>query len=330
MTSAGKGSDLPKYLVLTGGVGGAKLCQGLAELLEPEQVLFVVNTGDDFQHLGLHISPDIDSLTYALSGLASVERGWGRDDETWNCLATLKTLEGDTWFQLGDRDLALHLKRSAELAAGHTLSEATKSITRALGISHRLVPMSDDAVPTLVDTHEGLLAFQEYFVRRRCEPRVKGLVYQGAQQAAPQKDIVPFLKQEGLRGIILCPSNPMLSIEPILAAGGIGELLKRSRAPVLAVSPIIDGAAVRGPTAKIFSELGQQASALAVAKRYGNLLDGFILDEMDQELGGEMTSLGLSAGAMATLMSSDEDKRRLAKAVLGHIDKRLPIVWPHA
>ena len=321
---------LPSYLVLTGGVGGAKLCQGLSEVLEPEQVLFVVNTGDDFHHLGLHISPDLDSLTYALSGLASVERGWGRDDETWNCLETLKTLDGDTWFQLGDRDLALHLKRSADLASGKTLSEATASITKALGISHRLVPMSDDPVRTFVDTDEGLLAFQKYFVARRCEPKVRGLVYEGAETAAPQREISAFLQSDRLRGIIICPSNPMLSIEPILAAAGIREMLLGSPAPVVAVSPIIDGAAVKGPTAKIFSELGEQVSAVAVANRYEDLLDGFILDQKDQNLVGEITSLSLATTAIPTLMLTNIDKKRLAEDVLKFIDEKFGVIEPES
>lgn len=321
MIAASIEEQSPKYLVLTGGVGGAKLCEGFAKVLDPDQVLFAVNTGDDFEHFGLHISPDLDSLSYALSGLASVRRGWGRDDETWNCLETLAELGADTWFQLGDRDLALHLKRRSELASGKTLSQATQSITHSLGIAHRVVPMSDDPVSTLVETSEGCLAFQDYFVRRRCEPKVKALVYQGADDARPQEDIVSLLEQTDLRGIIICPSNPMLSIEPLLAVGDLRTRLRAVVAPVVAVSPIIAGAAVKGPTAKIFSDLGEVVSALVVAQRYGDLLDGFVLDHADRVLLDEVVELGFKATAAVTLMRNAEDKERLARQVLKFVDE---------
>lgn len=319
--AAGADHQSPKYLVLTGGVGGAKLCQGFAKILEAEQVLFAVNTGDDFEHFGLHISPDLDSLSYALSGLASVERGWGRGDETWNCLETLGELGGDTWFQLGDRDLALHLMRRAELASGKTLSQATATITRSLGIAHPIVPMSDDPVSTLVETDEGRLAFQDYFVRRRCEPKVKAFIYRGADEARAQEDMAALLKQDELRGIIICPSNPMLSIEPMLAIADLSKRLRQSVAPIVAVSPIIAGAAVKGPTAKIFSELGETVSALAVARRYGNLLHGLVLDETDRALAGDVSKLGIKASMAATLMRNAGDKEALARKVLRFVDE---------
>lgn len=313
--------DKPKYIVLTGGVGGAKLCQGLAQLLEPSQVLFVVNTGDDFTHLGLHISPDIDSLTYALAGLASKERGWGRDDETWNCLETLAQLKEDTWFQLGDRDLALHLKRTALLASGKTLTQATASVKKALRVRHRIVPMSNDPVRTLVDTEEGLLTFQEYFVARRCAPRVKGFVYEGGMDARLPHGVHTFLQSSEYRGVIICPSNPLLSIDPIFAVEGMRDWLMFPHLPRVAVSPIIGGEAVKGPTAKIFKELGMEVNAVAVAEHYGNFLDGYVYDRRDHYLATRFKGLRLPAVATNTLMESEEDKVKLAHEVLKLLDR---------
>lgn len=313
--------DKPKYIVLTGGVGGAKLCQGLAQVLEPSQVLFVVNTGDDFTHLGLHISPDIDSLTYALAGLASKERGWGRDDETWNCLETLGKLGEDTWFQLGDRDLALHLKRTALLASGRTLTQATATIKKGLRVRHRIVPMSNDPVRTLVDTEDGLLTFQEYFVARRCEPRVKGFVYEGGLDARVQSSIFTFLESSEYRGAIICPSNPLLSIDPIFAVEGMRDWLMFPHLPRVAVSPIIGGEAVKGPTAKLFKELGMEVNAVAVAEHYGNFLDGYVYDRRDHYLATRFEGLRLPAVATNTLMETEEDKVNLARQVLKLLDE---------
>ena len=311
----------PKYIVLTGGVGGAKLCQGLAQLLEPSQVLFVVNTGDDFSHLGLHISPDIDSLTYALAGIASTERGWGREDETWNCLETLAQLREDTWFQLGDRDLALHLKRTALLASGRTLTQATATIKKALGVRHRIVPMSNDPVRTFLETEDGLLSFQEYFVARRCAPRVKGLVYEGALDARMPQSVCTFLESAEYRGAIICPSNPILSIDPIFAVEGMRDWLMFPHLPRVAVSPIIGGEAVKGPTAKIFNELGMEVNAVAVAEHYGNFLDGFVYDRRDHYLATRFEGLRLPAVATNTLMETNEDKVKLAHEVLTLLDE---------
>ena len=310
----------PKYVVLTGGVGGAKLCQGLARVLEPSQLLFVVNTGDDFKHLGLHISPDIDSLVYALAGLWSRERGWGRDDETWTCLETLKKLGAETWFQLGDRDLALHLKRTADLAAGKTLTQTTTSIKRALRVRQRVVPMSNDPVRTRIDTNEGLLSFQEYFVARQCEPKINRVVYDGALEARRASSVHAFLQSAELRGTIICPSNPVLSIDPILEVEGMRDWLRFPHTPRVAVSPLIGGEAVKGPTAKIFEELGKEVNAVGVANHYGRLLDGFIYDRRDDYLEPRFKSMGLPARSTETLMQTEEDKDALAHDVLRFID----------
>jgi len=310
----------PKYIVLTGGVGGAKLCQGLARVLEPSQLLFVVNTGDDFTHLGLHISPDIDSLIYALAGISSRKRGWGRDDETWNCLETLKKLGAESWFQLGDRDLALHLKRSADLAAGKTLTQSVASIKKGFRVKSRIVPMSNDPVRTKIDTDEGMLSFQEYFVARQCQPKVKRVVYQGAWDARIASSVYTFLQSAELRGTIICPSNPMLSIDPILEVEGMRDWLRFPHTPRVAVSPIIGGEAVKGPTAKIFKELGEEVSAIGVAKHYGTLLDGFIYDRRDHSLASRFKRMPLPARATETLMQTDADKEALARDVLQFID----------
>ena len=310
----------PKYIVLTGGVGGAKLCEGLARVLEPSQLLFVVNTGDDFTHLGLHISPDIDSLMYALAGLSSRERGWGRDDETWNCLETLKKLGGESWFQLGDRDLALHLKRTADLAAGKTLTQSIASLKKALRVRQRIVPMSNDPVCTMIDTDEGLLSFQEYFVARQCAPMVNRVVYQGAWDARMASSVYTFLQSSQLRGTIICPSNPVLSIDPILEVEGMRDWLRFPHTPRVAVSPIIGGDAVKGPTAKIFKELGKEVSAVGVAEHYGTLLDGFVYDHRDRFLESRFKGMGMPARSTETLMQSDADKDALARDVLQFID----------
>ena len=310
----------PKYIVLTGGVGGAKLCQGLARVLEPSQLLFVVNTGDDFTHLGLHISPDIDSLMYALSGLSSQERGWGREDETWNCMETMKKLGAETWFRLGDRDLALHLKRTADLAAGKTLAQTTASIKKSLRVRPRIVPMSNDPVRTKIDTDEGLLSFQEYFVARQCQPRVRRVVYRGALDARVASSVFTFLQSAELRGTIICPSNPVLSIDPILEIEGMRDWLRFPHTPRVAVSPIIGGEAIKGPTAKIFRELGKEVSAVGVVEHYGTLLDGFIYDRRDHYLEARLKGLGLPATSTETLMQTDADKEALARDVLQFID----------
>ncbi|MCY4322217.1 MAG: 2-phospho-L-lactate transferase [Gammaproteobacteria bacterium] len=310
----------PKYIVLTGGVGGAKLCQGLARVLEPSQLLFVVNTGDDFTHLGLHISPDVDSLMYALAGLSSRERGWGRDDETWNCLETLKKLGGESWFRLGDRDLALHLKRTADLAAGKTLTQSIASIKKGLRVKNHIVPMSNDPVRTKIDTDEGMLSFQEYFVSRQCQPKVNRVVYQGTWDARMASSVHTFLQSAELRGTIICPSNPVLSIDPILEVEGMRDWLRFPHTPRVAVSPIIGGEAVKGPTAKIFKELGKEVNAIGVAKHYGTLLDGFIYDRRDHYLETRFKGMPLPARSTETLMQADADKEALARNVLQFID----------
>ena len=271
---------MTKILALTGGVGGAKLAVGLAHILEPQELLFAVNTGDDFEHLGLHISPDIDSLTYALAQQNNTETGWGRAGESWNFIDTLGSLGGEDWFRLGDKDLALHTARSQMLRDGASLTAATAHIIRHMGIEHTVAPMSDDPVRTIVHCELGDLAFQHYFVRERCQPKVTGFSFDGIDQARLNPLIKDWLKE--CDGVIICPSNPFVSVDPLLQLDGFGETLERL--PVLAVSPIVGGIAIKGPAAKMMQELNMPATAVAVADHYRGLINGFLIDESDQSL----------------------------------------------
>ncbi|MBS7542568.1 2-phospho-L-lactate transferase [Ancylobacter oerskovii] len=302
-----------QVLALCGGIGGAKLALGLYRTLAPGRLTVAVNTGDDFSHLGLHVSPDIDTVAYTLAGLNDTERGWGLAGETWHFMEALGRLGGETWFQLGDHDLATHVLRTRRLAAGETLSQVTSAMAGRLGLHARLLPMSDDPVRTLVDTEEGRLAFQNYFVEHHCRPRVTGITFAGAEAAKVQEDVLALLGDGALAAIVICPSNPYLSVDPLLAIPGLREALKASPAPVVAVSPIVGGRAVKGPTAKIMEELGLPVSSRAIAEHYGDLLDGFILDDADA---ADATGLGVPAVATRTLMETLDDRERLARSVL--------------
>ena len=300
-------------IALSGGVGGAKLALGLARVMPPEDLVVVVNTGDDFEHLGLSISPDIDTVTYTLAGIANRELGWGRHDDTWSFMDTIETLGGETWFRLGDRDVALHVERTRRLNAGEKLSSVTADFRRRLGIRSRVVPMSDDPVRTRLRTEEGWLDFQEYFVHRRCEPVVRELLFQGAGAARAHPDFLAALADPSLRAIVICPSNPFISVEPILAIPGVRQAMIDSSAPVIAVSPIIAGQAVKGPTAKMMKELGLDPSAGTVAHRYHDLLDGYVIDHADMS---EVVSIDARVTLAQTLMRTMEDREALARTVL--------------
>ena len=312
-----------KYLALSGGVGGAKLALGLSQCLPPDQLTIIANTADDFEHLGLHISPDLDSVMYALAGIDDPERGWGLADETWEFMRALETLGGETWFRLGDKDLAAHVLRSQKLRAGHSLSDATRLLCRRLGVSHPLLPMSDDLVRTIVQTDEGLLPFQHYFVRRQCEPRVTGFEFRHIDAARPRADFMQALADPGLAGIVICPSNPYVSIDPIIHLQGVRTAIIESLAPVIAVSPIVAGQALKGPAAKMMAELGRPVSALSVAEYYRDLVDVFVLDHRDAELGEQIEALGMRVVVADTVMKSRDDKVSLAHQVieeLGGVD----------
>jgi LPPG:FO 2-phospho-L-lactate transferase len=305
-------------VALCGGVGGAKLAQGLSVALPPEELSLIVNTADDFQHLRLSISPDLDSVIYALAGLSDPVRGWGRRDETWTFMEALKGLSGESWFQLGDGDLAMHVERTWRLAQGATLSEVTAHLCRALGIAVRVLPMSNDPVRTRVLTAEGWLDFQEYFVHRQCRPAVREFMFAGAETARAQPDALAALERRDLRAIVICPSNPFVSVEPILAVPGIRAAIQRSSAPVIAVTPIIGGKAIKGPAAKMMAELRLDVSGEAVARRYAGIIDGFVVDDADPLPESWQDIKFFSA---ATLMTTSEDRLRLAHAVLHAADR---------
>jgi LPPG:FO 2-phospho-L-lactate transferase len=300
-------------LALSGGIGGAKLALGLYRVLPPGQLTVVANTGDDFEHLGLSISPDIDTLLYMLAGIDNPEFGWGRHNETWTFMAALETLGGETWFKLGDGDLATHVERTRRLAARENLSQVTDDFRRRLGISARLLPMSDDLVRTRLRTDEGWLDFQDYFVRLRASPVVREIAYAGVTEARANPDFLAVLAGDDLELVVICPSNPFLSIDPVLSLPRVRNALRACRAPVVAVSPIIGGKAVKGPTAKIMAELGLPAGAAAVAQHYEDILDVFIADEADAS---EVEDLGIPVRLARTLMSTIEDREDLARAVL--------------
>lgn len=303
--------------VLTGGVGGAKLVLGLTQAIGAERTTAIVNTGDDFVHLDLAISPDIDTLLYTLSGKAHPQQGWGRADESWNFMAALASLGGEDWFRLGDGDLALHVLRTAALARGRLLSEVTAELARAWGIGAAVLAMSDDPVATEVDTSaEGTLSFQRYFVARRCEPVVRAIRFVGADRARPAPGVLEAIGDPANRAILIAPSNPLLSVDPILAVPGIREALRAAPAPVIAVSPLIDGKAVKGPTAKLMAELGIRVDTAAVVDRYRDFLDGVVVDERDPP-----TPLSIAFLRADTLMNDLADKVRVAEAALALADR---------
>ncbi|MEZ0395409.1 MAG: 2-phospho-L-lactate transferase [Anaerolineales bacterium] len=309
-----------KILALAGGVGGAKLAHGLAQILPPEDLTIVVNTGDDFEHFGLYISPDLDTVCYTLAGLANPVTGWGRADETWYALENLRALGAPDWFALGDRDLATHLERTRRLKAGEPLSQITRDFCKAWGVKHTVLPMSDDPVRTMVDTLEyGELPFQEYFVKQRCEPRVKGFRFAGIESARPAPGVMEALRNAD--ALVICPSNPWVSIDPILAVLHPSSFILH---PSVAISPIIGGRAVKGPAAKMFAELGLEPSALAVAEHYRGLLTGFVLDTTDAEQADDIQRLGIRPYIADTLMKTLSDRPRLAQDVLNFIRSITP------
>ena len=313
MTSSADAS----YVSLSGGVGGAKLALGLCDVLEDASRLTVVaNTGDDFEHLGLKVCPDLDTLTYTLAGLANPETGWGRAGESGAFMEALDALGGEAWFFLGDKDLAIHVERTRRLRAGESLSAVTSDLCARLGIQARIVPMSDDPVPTIVDTEDGPLAFQHYFVRERCRPRVLGFRHEGAEQARASAGFLDALAAPDLGAVIICPSNPYISIDPILALPGVRAALTSCEAPVIAVSPIIGGQAVKGPTAKMMAERGIAPSAAAIVEHYAGLIDGFVLDETDRAEAAGIATTGVAVEVTATMMTAREEKQALARAVL--------------
>lgn len=307
-------------LALSGGVGGAKLSLGLAESLPAGDLHVLVNTGDDFEHIGLHICPDIDTHLYTLSGRANTTQGWGIEGETWQAMEALEELGGETWFQLGDRDLATHLWRTRQLADGRGLTEVTAELAQRLGVKTRVFPMSDAPVRTTVHTAQGPLPFQHYFVRERCEPTVEGFSFEGSSAAHPNRVVAKGLETGLYQRIVICPSNPYVSIDPVLQIPGLWLGLRDNPAPVILVSPIVAGRAIKGPTAKMMTELGVPVTALGVAEhycqRYPGLLDYFVIDESDATLVSEIEKLGVRVEVAPTVMKTLADKQRLAEFCL--------------
>ena len=302
-----------QVLALCGGVGGAKLALGLHHVLPPGDLMVAVNTGDDFEHLGLSISPDVDTVMYTLGGVSNPELGWGRAGETWNFMAEIERLGGETWFRIGDKDLAVQIERTRRLGAGEPLSAITVDMSRHFGVVSRVVPITNDLVRTMIVSDEGTLDFQHYFVQRRCEPEVKSLAYAGAADARVLPEIRQLLEQDSLQAIVLCPSNPWLSLAPMLEMPSFREVLRESTAPVIAVSPLVGGQAVKGPTAKIMGDLRLEVSSATIASYYEGIIDGFVLDNSDAHLA---LQIPVATHVTSTLMKTTADKQRLAREVM--------------
>lgn len=308
-----------QYLALSGGVGGAKLALGLSRLLGAGELICMVNTADDFQHLGLHVSPDLDTLMYTLAGCSDPERGWGYRDETWHFMEALARIGGPQWFRLGDRDLATHVLRTHALRGGATLTEVTQRLCRGLRVEHAVLPMCDEPVATWVGTPDGELPFQEYFVKQRCGPKVIGFRFDGIERARVNKDVVDGFTSQRIAGVIICPSNPFISIDPILSIPGFRQMLAESDIPIVAVSPIVGVRAFKGPTARMMVELGMNPSAAGIARHYAEILSGFVADRADASALSEITALGIRARAASIAMLNCEDKIALARDTLGFL-----------
>jgi LPPG:FO 2-phospho-L-lactate transferase len=308
-------SDTSKNVVaLAGGVGGAKLAYGLAQLVPADQLTIVVNTGDDFEHLGLYIAPDLDTVMYTLAEVANPVTGWGVRDESWKMMSALARYGGPTWFQLGDRDLATHLLRSKWLREGYPYNWVTGELCRRLGVRCTVLPMSEQPVRTMIQAEEGELAFQEYFVKQRCEPVVKSIHFAGVEEAQPSREVTNAIRKAD--AIIFCPSNPLVSIGPILALPSLRRIIAAAQVPKIGVSPIIKGEALKGPAAKMMSELGMEVSATGVAKQLKDVLTGFVIDHLDEAHQDTINAMGLRTLVTATIMNNDEARVRLAQEVL--------------
>ena len=305
-------------VALAGGVGGAKLARGLAQL-EADRLTVIVNTGDDFDHLGLRICPDLDTVTYTLCGMANPLTGWGVNNETWNFMNQTKLLGGQDWFMLGDRDLALHVLRTEWLNQGRTLTEVTVHVAKRMGVRAAILPMSDSPVRTRVQTNEGWLDFQDYFVRRRCDIPITGLRFDGAESARPTQAVVSAL--DAATAFIICPSNPYVSIDPILSVAGMRRRLELARAPRVAVSPIIGRKAVKGPAAKMMAELGHSPSSLTVARKYSGLIDGLMIDRADTEEASQIEAMGIAVEILNTLMLTPDDSVAVSEAAIAFAKK---------
>jgi LPPG:FO 2-phospho-L-lactate transferase len=304
-----------KIAALAGGVGGAKFLLGLCNVMEPRDVTIIANTGDDIVLHGLHISPDPDIITYTLAGVVNPETGWGFKDETFRVLDQLAALGAPNWFRLGDRDFATHILRTAMLAQGARLSDAADTIRTSLGVAAKILPMSDDPVPTMLDTGEGRLHLQEYFVRRRTEPVVRTIEFSGIANARPAPGVLDALQTAD--AVVICPSNPLISIGPILAVPGIADVLRSRRDRVLAICPLVGGKSLKGPTDKMMRQLGHEASAPGVARLYREVCGTLVIDPADADTRAEVEALDVKTIVCTTIMHTLADKERLALDVLG-------------
>ena len=306
-------------VVLSGGTGGAKLVQGLSHEVEPSELTIVCNTGDDFVLHGLNISPDLDTIMYTLAGMLDSSKGWGIQNDTFTVLAQLKKFGAEAWFQLGDKDLATHIVRTRSLRQGLRLTQVTDQLKNALGVRARIVPMSDDVVETRVETPQGEISFQEYFVKHGWQLAVTKIFYAGIESSKPAPGVIEAIRDANR--IIVCPSNPVTSIGPILAVPGIREAIKKATAKVIGVSPIIGDSAISGPAHKLMVAQGWEASALGVAQSYADLLDTFLIDKTDEDLCGRIQGLGIQVVTTQIRMDSNADKKRLAREVLALAEK---------
>jgi LPPG:FO 2-phospho-L-lactate transferase len=304
----------PKITALAGGVGASKLLLGLYEVMDPTLLTIIVNTGDDIVLHGLKISPDLDIVTYTLAGIVDSKKGWGLRSETFHALKHLATYGRPNWFNLGDRDLATHIHRTAMLAEGKTLSQAADSIRIALGVKSRILPMSDDAVPTIIDSNEGPLHFQEYLVKRRTEPIVKGIRFAGVESAQPAPGVLEAIREADR--VIICPSNPLISIGPILAVPQIRDQLRAHKQKVFAVCPIVGGKSLKGPSDKMLAQFGHDPTAVGVAKLYADFTGTLIIDPADKSQSAAITALGMKVAILPTVMKTRPQKRKLARALL--------------
>lgn len=305
-------------VALAGGVGGAKLADGLQRVVG-ENLTVVVNTGDDFQLHELHIAPDLDTVMYTLAGIANHETGWGIAGDTFNNLDMISRYGGEDWFRLGDRDLATHLLRTQMLRGGYTLTQTTQNLSRALGVRANILPMCNEPVATIVNTNAGELAFQEYFVHRRWQPILKSYRFHGIDKARVTPEISNAV--QNAHAIVICPSNPFVSIEPILNVKGMRELLKKSRVPKIAVSPIVGGQAIKGPAAKMFQELGMDASGYQVAKLLSGTVERFVLDRVDEAQARSIKDLGIRVWVTDTIMRNEMERERLAREIVEWVNR---------
>lgn len=306
-----------KITALAGGIGASKLLLGLANVMPPEDITIIANTGDDIELFGLRICPDIDTVTYSLAGVINEQTGWGLKDDTFECMRWLERYGEALWFNLGDRDLATHIFRTAELRSGSSLTEVTDQIRKSLGVRSMILPMTDSYTPTRIVTEAGDMHFQEYFVRRRCEPRVREIRFDNIESAQPAPGVLSAVLEAD--AVIVCPSNPFISIGPILGVPGVRKALEKTSATVIAVTPIIGGRALKGPAADMLRDLGHELSATAVARLYADCIDVFVLDETDASLAPDIEELGIRVVLTNTIMETLEDKRRLAHRLLESI-----------